>query len=347
MLPALLDLLYRLPADACTRSDAFDETMRAVVRFVDEHGDEALDELVATRRALPAAFFALLERFARGDDDNSQELARVWGALVVAKRLFCSTALNQKQTASLMPLFVNVRNRLLSILLRGTSGTANRYAFVFGTVCSLLSELQQRLTMDDCLTLLDKHATDAHVLRCVAEQLEVDNQQSSFCKLFAKLRDSLSSQRSIIRFWSLRILSTAHNDDEDEDDVLKLALQIESTPLTVPAQRDWLNALAKLEKASQKRRSKTDAETRCLRELPIRYVLGVMRMNFTPLWLPCQRLLAVQLGCVGAETFWDVVNDATRRVANDCVSLLRPADADANAICDTEVSLLCAFRHQL
>ncbi|KAK6482713.1 small subunit processome component 20-like protein [Huso huso] len=144
--------------------------------------------------------------------------------------------------------------------------------------------------------------------------------QEAMLELYDKLHPNLSSNISKIRLLTLRILSHFEvelpkkpEDDESTEmqSVFTISLQAELVPATVHDYREKLLHLRKLRhdlvQAALPKGS--------FQEVPLSYLIGMLYINFSPLWDPVIELLVSHAKEMDNKDFWKVFYEHLDKVA--------------------------------
>ncbi|KAJ6656317.1 hypothetical protein lerEdw1_003820 [Lerista edwardsae] len=140
--------------------------------------------------------------------------------------------------------------------------------------------------------------------------------QENLMELFPKLQINISSSVSKVRLLTVRILN--HFDAllptgmEDVDagegqSVFAILLQAELVPASVSDYREKLLHLRKL------RNVQSLTPEGPLREVPLRYLLGMLYINFSPLWDPVTELITSHANEMENKQFWKVYYEHLER----------------------------------
>ncbi|XP_075712813.1 small subunit processome component 20 homolog [Rhinoderma darwinii] len=129
-------------------------------------------------------------------------------------------------------------------------------------------------------------------------------------EIFSKLQFNLSNPSSKVRLLTIRILNHFFNrpsasleDPREEGNlsVFSILLQAELVPATVHDYREKLLHLRKLRHDLVQAAAKEDFE-----EVPLRYLLAMLYVNFSPLWDPVIELIVSHANQMENKTFWKV-----------------------------------------
>ncbi|XP_060633217.2 small subunit processome component 20 homolog [Anolis sagrei] len=130
--------------------------------------------------------------------------------------------------------------------------------------------------------------------------------KENLIELFSKLRDNISASVSRVRLLTIRILN--HFDDvedggtEELQSVFAILLQAELVPASVNDYREKLLHLRKLRHDVVKSLIPEGP----LQEVPLRYLLGMLYINFNPLWGPVTELITSHANEMENKQFWKV-----------------------------------------
>ncbi|KYO17523.1 small subunit processome component 20-like protein [Alligator mississippiensis] len=144
--------------------------------------------------------------------------------------------------------------------------------------------------------------------------------QGNLMDLFDKLLTNLSTSLSKVRLLTVRILShfeallptpTEGDGPGELQSVFALLLQAELVPATVNDYREKLLHLRKL-RCDVVQAAIPEGP---LREVPLRYLLGMLYVNFSPLWDPVIELITSHASEMENKQFWKVYYEHLERAA--------------------------------
>ncbi|XP_066490771.1 small subunit processome component 20 homolog [Tiliqua scincoides] len=143
--------------------------------------------------------------------------------------------------------------------------------------------------------------------------------QENLMELFSKLHINISSCVSKVRLLTVRILNhfdtllPAGMEDVDGGEgqsVFPILLQAELVPASVGDYREKLLHLRKL------RNAQFLTPEGPLREVPLRYLLGMLYINFSPLWDPVIELITSHANEMENKQFWKVYYEHLERAVS-------------------------------
>ncbi|XP_066524697.1 small subunit processome component 20 homolog [Hoplias malabaricus] len=273
------------------------------------------------------------------EDQPLLDLSQPWAALVLLPHL------RPLEAASVIPPLTALLNRLLhevlsETLCRGGLFVARQALTTLlsfketALVLSLLpNELVRRVIEKfpadrSALLLADLYYTRLSLNGC-STQLS----HNSLLELYQNLHSNFSSNISKIRFLTLRIMShfeaelpkpTEGEDSLSVQTVFAICLQAEQVPATVQDYREKLLHLRKL---------RHDLVQPCLpqghfHQVPLRYLIAMLFVNFRPLWDAVIDLLATHARSMDNKEFWKVFYEHLEMVAGLAEKELLEEDED-------------------
>ncbi|KAM3924125.1 small subunit processome component 20 homolog [Leptodactylus fuscus] len=248
--------------------------------------------------------------------EDVRELSYCWAALVILPHL------RPFEKDRIVPVLTQFIENLFS-LMNQTQFARDVLFVACQAVSTLLSlddsaDVLQVLPMERVKSLLlaapcDPSAlllADLYLTRLVfcgyQEQLSYD----ILLEIFSKLQYNLSSNSSKVRLLTIRILShfcnrpSAGLQEPREDEnltVFSILLQAELVPATVHEYREKLLQLRKLRHDLVHSITKED-----FKEVPLRYLMAMLYVNFSPLWDPVIELIVSHANEMENKTFWKV-----------------------------------------
>ncbi|KAM4037263.1 small subunit processome component 20 homolog isoform 2-T2 [Anomaloglossus baeobatrachus] len=247
--------------------------------------------------------------------EDVRQLSYCWSALVLLPHL--------------RPLEKDRIFPVLSQFLENVFSLMNQTQFTQGVLCVACQAVSTFLSLDDSADVLqvlpveqvknlllaapsDPCAlllADLYFTRLVfcgyQEQLSHDIQK----EIFSQLQFNISSSSSKVRLLTIRILNHFCNQPsgrledprEGEDPaVFSILLQAELVSATVHLYREKLLHLRKL------RHDLVQAANEDFQEVPLRYLLAMLYINFNPLWDPVIDLIVSHANEMDNKTFWKV-----------------------------------------
>ncbi|KAM9311073.1 small subunit processome component 20 homolog [Gastrophryne carolinensis] len=133
--------------------------------------------------------------------------------------------------------------------------------------------------------------------------------QDTVMEVFSKLQNNITSSSSKVRLLTIRILNhftaqpsvSLEEGKEGEPSVFSILLQAELVPATVHEYREKLLHLRKLRHDLVQAVAKED-----FKEVPVRYLVAMLYVNFNPLWDPVIELIASHANEMENKAFWKV-----------------------------------------
>ncbi|XP_042326453.1 small subunit processome component 20 homolog isoform X2 [Sceloporus undulatus] len=254
------------------------------------------------------------------ENRNMANLSRPWAALVVLPHI------RPLAKEKVLPAIKGFVEYLFTALDKGQLSKGN--LFVACQAVSTLLSLAESLEILDLLpvahvkTLLMTFPSEPSALLLAdlystrlalcgyREHLSKEN----LMELFSKLQDNISSSIPKVRLLTIRILN--HFDDllpvetefikdvntGDLQSVFNILLQAELVPASVNDYREKLLHLRKLRHDIVKSLNPEGP----LQEVPLRYLLGMFYVNFSPLWIPVTELITSHANEMENKQFWKV-----------------------------------------
>ncbi|KAF9166281.1 U3 snoRNP protein [Actinomortierella ambigua] len=177
---------------------------------------------------------------------------------------------------------------------------------------------------------LDNYGSNEVVLRGIAKYclvLKQSNKHSNFFKtetlrdLFPKLEKNINSLQHRRRLHTLQILSSfemikyADSNPQDkslpQNDILGQCLLVEETPVTVDSYREKTMHIRRL--TTMMGSGRVDE---FYKQVPIRLALGILTINFQPLWADATALL-VKMAELYPEAFWELLHGELKRFEDE------------------------------
>uniref|UniRef100_A0A6I8STV5 UTP20 small subunit processome component n=1 Tax=Xenopus tropicalis TaxID=8364 RepID=A0A6I8STV5_XENTR len=133
---------------------------------------------------------------------------------------------------------------------------------------------------------------------------------NTMVEIFTKLQNNISTNSSKVRLLTIRILNNfdapltsalEEMQREGSQSLFSILLQAELVPATVHEYREKLLHLRKLRHDLVKTVAKGD-----LQEVPLRYLLAMLYINFSPLWDPVVELIVSHANEMENKSFWKV-----------------------------------------
>ncbi|XP_062913663.1 small subunit processome component 20 homolog [Mobula hypostoma] len=260
------------------------------------------------------------------EDDGKSDLERCWGALVILPHL---RPLEVENVLSPVHLLLD---RLLSACEQSDSVNEGWMYVCCQAVSTLLSlteslEILNFLSVERVSNLIKNSPADVSVLLlgdlyytrltlCGRKDLV---SQDTMLDLYKGLQPNLSSSISKVRLLTLRILNhfevkmpgRIEDDGGDRQPVFSTLLQAELVPATVHDYREKLLHLNKL-RHDLVQLSIPDGP---YHEVPLQYLIGMLYLNFSPLWDPVLELITSHAYGMENKTFWRIYCEHLDRAA--------------------------------
>ncbi|XP_041637012.1 small subunit processome component 20 homolog [Cheilinus undulatus] len=238
-------------------------------------------------------------------------------------------------SASIVPAVTALLNHLLCDI--ETEKLAKAGLFVARQALSCLltldssAQLLSLLTVDKINSILRKFPTDLSALllgdlyytRLSLSGVSEHLSHNALLELYQILQANLSSNISKIRLLTLRILSQFEAElpplTEDEENVevqpvFAICLQAELVPASVQDYREKLLHLRKL-RHDLVQRSLPQGPANTFQQVPLRYLIAMLFVNFRPLWDPVIELLVTHARGMDNKEFWRVYHEHLEMVA--------------------------------
>ncbi|XP_068133070.1 small subunit processome component 20 homolog [Hyperolius riggenbachi] len=272
-------------------------------------------------------------------DLDAYELSHCWTALIVLPHL---RPLHKER---IVPLLSNLIESIFSLI--------NQANFSSGVLCIASQAVSTLLSLDDsaeilhvlpvekvkdlllampadpcALLLADLYFTRLVFCGC-QQQLSQDIQM----EIFSKLQYNISSNSSKVRLLTIRILanfstqptvSLEEAKEEQSPSVFSILLQSELVPATVHEYREKLLHLRKLRHDLVQPITKEN-----FTEVPLRYLLAMLYVNFSPLWDPVIELIASHANEMENKAFWKVFYEHLEKSAIHAEEELQDVNEDA------------------
>ncbi|KAM4615221.1 small subunit processome component 20 homolog [Polymixia lowei] len=280
----------------------------------------------------------------RDKDQPITDLSLPWAALVLLPHLRPLT------TASVVPAVTSLLNHLLCDVETEKLGKAGLFVARQALSCLLTldgsAQLLSLVPVDKVTSILRKFPTDLSALllgdlyytRLSLSGVSQHLSHNALLELYQILHSNLSSNISKIRLLTLRLFThfeaelpvQAEGEDSiDVQPVFAVCLQAELVPATVQDYREKLLHLRKL---------RHDLAQRCLpqgphgtfQQIPLRYLIAMLFINFKPLWDPVIELLLSHAKGMDNKDFWSVYHEHLEIVAGLAEKELRQNDEDSD-----------------
>ncbi|XP_043092950.1 small subunit processome component 20 homolog [Puntigrus tetrazona] len=260
-------------------------------------------------------------------DQPLSDLSHPWAALVLLPHV------RPLEASSAIPAITALLNRLLQEVCSETLGRGG--LFVARQALSTLLSFKETAAVQSLLpgelvrSIIEKFPTDLSALllgdlyytRLALNGCSAQLSNDSLLELYQILHSNFSSNISKIRLLTLRIMSNFEADlpkpAEGEESsnvqtVFAVCLQAEQVPATVQDYREKLLHLRKL---------RHDLVQPCLpkgpfHEVPLRYLIAMLFVNFRPLWDAVIDLLVTHANEMDNKSFWKVYYENLEMVAD-------------------------------
>ncbi|XP_048124200.1 small subunit processome component 20 homolog [Alosa alosa] len=273
------------------------------------------------------------------------DLSLPWAALVLLHHI------RPVEPESVVPILTTLLNRLLTDVKNGALGRAGLFV-ARQALSTLLSfrdsaEVLSLLPVELVRSIIQKYPADLSALllgdlyytRLSLSGCSTHLSHDALLELYQILKSNFSSNVSKIRLLSLRILShfeaelakpAEAEEPRDRQTVFAICLQAEQVPATVQDYREKLLHLRKL---------RHDLVQPCLptgpfQEVPLRYLIAMLFVNFTPLWDAVIELLVSHAQGMDSKAFWRVFHEQLDMVAQLAEDELNEEDEDAEGAAD-------------
>uniref|UniRef100_A0A670XP62 UTP20 small subunit processome component n=1 Tax=Pseudonaja textilis TaxID=8673 RepID=A0A670XP62_PSETE len=242
---------------------------------------------------------------------NTADISQSWAALVVLPHI--RPLVKEKIT----PVFTRFFESLFAALDRGQFCKGNLFVAcqAVSTLLSLVESLEilEMLPVERVKTLLMTFPSelsalllaDLYFTRLALCDYHEHLSKETLMELFSKLQFNISSSVPKVRLLTIRILS--HFDDllstgTKDVGLFGMLLQAELVPANINDYREKLLYLSKLRHDLVCSRISEGA----LQEVPLRYLLGMLYINFSPLWEPVIELIRSHADEMENKLFWKV-----------------------------------------
>ncbi|XP_048012718.1 small subunit processome component 20 homolog isoform X1 [Megalobrama amblycephala] len=272
-------------------------------------------------------------------DQPISDLSHLWAALVLLPHV------RPLEASSVIQVVTALLNRLLQDVCSETLGRGGLFVArqALSTLLSFkeTTAVQSLLPVELVRNIIEKLPTDLSALllgdlyytRLALNGCSAQLSNDSLLELCNILHYNFSSNISKIRLLTLRILSNFEADlpkraegeeSSNAQTVFAVCLQAEQVPATVQDYREKLLHLRKL---------RHDLVQHCLpngpfHEVPLRYLIAMLFVNFRPLWDAVIELLVSHAKEMDNKSFWNVYYEHLEMVAGLAEEDLRADDDD-------------------
>ncbi|XP_040885804.1 small subunit processome component 20 homolog [Toxotes jaculatrix] len=291
--------------------------------------------------AVPDMVLSLI-RFPEDQKQSITDLSLPWVALMLLPHV------RPLAPASVVPAVSALLNHLLGEIEKEKLGKAGLFVARQALSC-LLSldgsvQLLSLVPVDKITSVLRKFPTDLSALLLgdlyythlslsgVSEHLS----HSALLEVYQILHANLSSNISKIRLLTLRILSqfeaelppqTEGEESAEVQPLFAVCLQAELVPASVQDYRDKLLHLRKL-RHDLVQRSLPQGPPGTFQQVPLRYLIAMLFVNFRPLWDAVIDLLVSHARGMDNKDFWAVYHEHLEMVAGLAEKELQESDED-------------------
>ncbi|XP_063423263.1 small subunit processome component 20 homolog isoform X1 [Mytilus trossulus] len=245
--------------------------------------------------------------------DSNTELPRLWSILVCLPHV--RPLVNKDQ-------LIKVILKKLDQLCCATNNSTDDQLYFICQIVSCLLKLQLDGEIFDWIPVerikaqISLYSNNVHILRAADlyfTQAVIDNKEDvltedRLLQIYSFLQSNISSPFSQIRQLSLRILThfdmrlPSVGNSSDQMGVFRICLEAEETSLSVQTYRERQMFLQKLEFTTVQYQIPIGPFT----QVPLRYLLGCLFLNFKYLWEPVQKLIATHAQGLNKEDFWNL-----------------------------------------
>ncbi|XP_071756588.2 small subunit processome component 20 homolog isoform X1 [Centroberyx gerrardi] len=257
------------------------------------------------------------------------DLSLPWAALVLLPHL------RPLSPASVVPAVTALLNHLLCEIETDKLGKAGLFVARQALSCLLTldgsAQLLSLVAVDKITSMLRKFPTDLSALllgdlyytRLSLSGVSQHLSHSALLELYQILHANLSSNLSKIRLLTLRILThfeaelpaqTEGEESVEVQPVFAVCLQAELVPASVQDYREKLLHLRKL-RHDLVQRSLPRGPQGAFQQVPLRYLIAMLFVNFKPLWDAVIELLVTHARGMDNKDFWKVYHEHLEMVA--------------------------------
>uniref|UniRef100_A0A3B5AP45 UTP20 small subunit processome component n=1 Tax=Stegastes partitus TaxID=144197 RepID=A0A3B5AP45_9TELE len=296
-------------------------------------GKEATPE----QAAVPELVLSLI-KLPEQQNESVADLSLPWAALVLLPHL----RYRLTEDSDVVPTVTDFLNHLLCEIQAENLGKAALFVARQALSCLLSldssAQLLSLVTVDKVNSILQKFPTnlsalllaDLYYTRLSLSGVSEHLSHNALLELYQMLHANLSSNSSKIRLLTLRIFSqfeaelpppTEGEESVEVQPVFAVCLQAELVPASVQDYRDKLLHLRKL---------RHDLVPLCLvfLQVPLRYLIAMLFVNFRPLWDAVIELLVTHARGMDSKDFWRVYYEQLEMVAGLAEKELQEDDED-------------------
>ncbi|KAF4793836.1 Small subunit processome component 20 like protein [Turdus rufiventris] len=281
------------------------------------------------------------------EKEDISDLSQSWVALVVLPHI------RPMSKDHILPRVTSFIDSLFTAIDKGNLCKGNLFVAcqAVSTLLSLVesAEVLQLLPVERVKSLVTTFPSDPSALlladlyytRLALCGCQEPLSQGNLMDLFEKLHPNISTGISKVRLLTVRILNHFNNPPAQiEGDgtgecqpVFSILLQAELVPATVNDYREKLLHLRKLRCDIVQ----PTIPSGSLQEVPLRYLLGMLYINFSPLWDPVIELITSHAKEMENKQFWKVLYEHLERAATYAeMELQNELDEQEESIAETE-----------
>ncbi|KAM9327768.1 small subunit processome component 20 homolog [Pholidichthys leucotaenia] len=319
--------------------------------------DKGQESKAAEKPSVPELVLSLVTSSEKHDQPIT-DLSPLWAALVLLPHL------RPLAPAIVVPAVMNFLNHLLCEIEAEKLGKAALFVARQALSCLLSldssAQLLSLITVEKVNSILRKFPNDLSALllgdlfytRLSISGVSEHLSHNALLELYQMLHSNLSSNISKIRLLTLRILSQFEADlplqNEGEDwakvqPVFAVCLPAELVPASVQDYREKLLHLRKL-RHDLVLNSLPQGPAGTFQQVPLRYLIAMLSVNFKPLWDPVIELIVSHAQGMDNKDFWMVYHEHLEIVAGLAEKEVQEDEEDAAANEDGEES---GFRSEL
>ncbi|XP_075867628.1 small subunit processome component 20 homolog [Nelusetta ayraudi] len=301
----------------------------------------------------PAVPELVLSLIRQAEEKPIADLSQPWAALVLLPHV------RPLGPTSVIPAVTAFLNRLLFEIEEEKLQKAGLFVTSQALSCLLTldssADLLSLIAADKINAILRKFPTDPSALllgdlfysRLSVSGISKDLTHNALLELFCILHTNISSNISKVRLLTLRILSQfmaelpplAEGEDAAEvQPVFAACLQAELVPASVQDYREKLLHLRKL-RHDLVQRTLPQGPSATFQQVPLRYLIAMLFINFRPLWDAVIELLVSHARGMDNKDFWKIYNEHLELVAGLAERELQdddeePPEAEREPGCD-------------
>ncbi|XP_028278623.1 small subunit processome component 20 homolog [Parambassis ranga] len=289
---------------------------------------KAAKQATSEQPAVPELVLSLIKTPA-DKDQSITDLSLPWAALVLLPHL------RPLPPTNVVPAVTSLLNHLLCEIENEKLGKAALFVATQALSCLLSLDSSAQLillvTVDKINAILRRFPTDLSALlladlyytRLSLNGISEHLSHSALLELYQMLHANVSSNISKIRLLTLRIFSQFESElppqPEGEENievqpVFAVCLQAELVPASVQQYRDKLLHLRKL-RHDLVPRSLPQGPPGAFQQVPLRYLIAMLFVNFRPLWDAVIELLVTHARGMDNKDFWRVYHEHLEMVA--------------------------------